>query len=57
MKELFQNSVNKTIHSTAHQICLDFVMTLLSSILSALDAENELLVQEALERLMKGNKN
>lgn len=57
MKELFQNSVNKTIHSTAHQICLDFVMTLVSSILSALDAENELLVQEALERLMKGNKN
>lgn len=29
---------------------------LLSSILSALDAENELLVQEALERLMEGKK-
>lgn len=44
IKELFQNSVTRT---TADLFDL-------SSILSALDAENELLVQEALERLMDG---
>lgn len=48
IKELFENSVTRTtLYSSADLFDL-------SSILSALDAENELLVQEALERLMDG---